>query len=180
MSIAAQPGTEVLATYTHPYFDRSPEHFSSHKQTPPGVRTDEPLITQNGRVIYIANPFFRSYSQDAFGIQKLVVRELIRRLLPEPLIQTENVPSTAQVTILKQADRHVIHVLHYPLTRRAPDIDIIEEPGTLADVQISVRVPKPSSVKLVPKGEAVPFKYATGYATFRVPTIVGHQAIEIA
>jgi hypothetical protein len=179
-SVAAAPGTEVLAVYTHPYFDRSPEHYSSHKQTPPGARTEEPLITQKGRVIYIANPFFRSYSQDAFGIQKLVVRELIRRLLPEPLIQTANVPSTAQVTILQQANRRVVHVLHYPLTRRAPDIDIIEEPGVLADIQLSVRAPRPSAVKLVPRNEAIPFTYETGYAKFRIARVLGHQAIEIA
>src|SRR5690242_20061859 len=30
LSIEAQAGTEVLATYGHPYFDRSPEHYSSH------------------------------------------------------------------------------------------------------------------------------------------------------
>ncbi len=94
-SIAAEPGAEVLATYGHPYFDRAPDHFSSHKHTPIGSRTGGPLIVCNGKVVYIANPFFRSYGEDGYGIQEQVVAQLIRDLLPEPAIRVENVPSTA-------------------------------------------------------------------------------------
>jgi hypothetical protein len=130
-------------------------------------------------VIYIANPFFRSYSQDAFGIQKLVVGALLRRLLPQPLIVAENLPSTAQVTVLRQGNRQIVHVLHYPLTRRAPDIDIIEEPGLLADLQLSVRVARPTEVRLAPSNETNPFTYANGYAKFRLSRVLGHQAIAI-
>jgi hypothetical protein len=182
LSIAAESGTEVLATYGHPYFDRAPEHFSSHKQTPLGRRTDEPLIARKGRVIYVANPFFRSYSQDGYGVQKLVVGELIRMLLPQPVVVAPGLPSTAQVTVLEQPQaggtRHVVHVLYYPLTRRAPDIDIIEEPGLLENVAIRLRTPrKPARVALVPQNQALEFRYEEGYASCEAPRVVGHQAI---
>jgi len=55
-----------------------------------------------------------------YGIQKQVVALLMGNLLPQPAVLTKNVPSTAQVTLLRQGDRRVAHVLYYPLTRRAP------------------------------------------------------------
>jgi hypothetical protein len=180
-SIAAEPGAEVLATYGHPYFDRAPDHFSSHKQTPIGSRTGEPLIVRKGRVVYIANPFFRSYGQDGYGIQKQVVAQLIRDLLPEPAIRVENVPSTAQVTLLRQPSGQLVaHLLHYPLTRRAPDIDIIEEAGWVNGARVQVRCErKPSAVLLVPQRIKVLFDYQNGYASFDLPPLLGHQAVAI-
>ncbi|MBL0158257.1 MAG: hypothetical protein IPP47_14305 [Bryobacterales bacterium] len=106
----------MLATYGHPYFDRAPDHFSSHKQTPLGLRTESPVITLRGKVAYIANPFFRSYALDGTGAYKLIVGDLIRRLVPQPAVVAPRLPSTAQVTALKQSAqrRIIVHLLHYP------------------------------------------------------------------
>jgi hypothetical protein len=181
VSIAAETGTEVLATYAHPYFDRSPEQFSSHKQTPPGPDTGEPLITRRGNAIYIANPFFRSYAQDAYGIQKRLVGRMLNMLLPSPAVVAPGLPSTARLTLLRQpSGRLIVHVLYYPLTRRAPDIDIIEEAGLLANVDLRVRWNRrPTRVLQVPGGGPLPFDYAGSYVTFRLPWISGHQAVAI-
>lgn len=181
VSVAAEIGTEVLATYAHPYFDRSPEHFSSHKQTPPGPPTEEPVITRRGNVVYIANPFFRSYAHDAYGIQKRLVGRLIGALLSRPAVIAPSLPSTARVTLLRQpSGRLVAHVLYYPLIRRAPDIDIIEEPGLLANVDLRVRVERrPARVLAAPEEKALPFEYEDGYASFRLPWVSGHQAVAI-
>jgi hypothetical protein len=182
VSVAAEPGTETLATYGHPYFDRSPEHFSSHKQTPLGQRTMEPLITRNGRVAYIANPFFRSYASDGYGVQKQVVGELLRMLLDKPVVEAPGLPSTAQVTLQRQAHgdgkRTIAHVLYYPLTRRAPEIDIIEEPGLLKRVQIRVRKDhRVARAALVPQGKPLMVRDEQGYAVVEIPEVVGHQAV---
>ena len=177
-SVTADGGAEILATYGHPYFDRSPDHFSSHKQTPMGQRTNEPLIARRGRIVYIANPFFASYALDGYGIQKQMIGELLNTLLPKPLVLAPNLPSTAQVTVLEQPGRHIVHLLYYPLTRRAPDIDIIEEPGLLENVELKLRVPKrPARVMLVPEKRPVPFTYADGYASCQVSKVRGHQAL---
>ena len=181
VSISAEPGTEVLATYGHPYFDRSPEHYTSHRQTPLGQRTEEPLITRLGQVVYIANPFFRSYAMDGYGIQKQIVGKLLQELLPHPAVIARNLPSTAQITVLTQqghARRRIVHVLHYPLTRRAPDIDIIEEPGLLEKVTIRLRTPeRPSRVALIPQNREISFHHQNGYATCELDRVVGHQAL---
>lgn len=184
LSVVTRPGTEVLATYAHPYFDRSPEAFSSHQQTPPGPVTDEPVITLNGRVAYVANPFFTSYATDGFGVQKLVVSGLLKKLLATPAISVSGMPSSGQVTLLKQQgqglNRLIAHLLYYPATRRAPNIDIIEEPGIVENVTVQVRTSaKPRSVMLVPQKKSLAVTWQNGRATFTVPRVTGHQAIAI-
>ena len=181
-SITAERGTQVLATYGHPYFDRGPQHFFSHRQTPMERVSDEPLITRKDRVVYIANPFFRSYARDAYGIQKQVIGELIRQLMPRPSVIAPNLPSTAQVTMLEQRTqgnlRRIVHILYYPLTRRAPDLDIIEEPGLLENIQLSISLPQhPLGVVLLPSEKPLEFKHNEFYTTFTVPRVYGHQAI---
>lgn len=184
LSVVAKPGTEVLATYAHPYFDRSPQAFSSHQQTPPGPATSEPVITLRGKVAYISNPFFTSYATDGFGVQKQVVAALLSRLLPQPMLRVEGMPSAGQVTLLEQdapgGKRLIAHLLYYPATRRAPNIDIIEEPGLAENVTLHLRTrAKPREAMLVPQRQPLPVQWQNGVASITVPRVHGHQALAI-
>ena len=114
-----------------------------------------------------------------------MVAELIRRLLASPVLVAKNLPSTAQVTLMEQnggeGNRLVVHLLHYPLTRRAPNLDIIEEPGLLKDVQVGVAHPGRAAASAPGRrmaGPAVPARKRI-YANFTVPFVEGHQAIVV-
>jgi hypothetical protein len=141
LSVAAHEGTEILAVYGHPYFDRSPEHWCSHAQTPFDRATNEPVITRRNNVIYIANPFFRSYAEDADPVQKQLVRQLLAMLLPEPALRGDGIPSTARLTLRTSdsGDAQVVQILYAPYERRAPNIDIIEEPASFTNATLYVR-----------------------------------------
>jgi hypothetical protein len=74
----------------------------------------------------------------------------------------------------------VVHLLHYTLTRRAPNLDIIEEAGLLKDIHLQLRTAQsPKVVHAAPDGAPLPFRYADGYTTFTVPFVQGHQATVI-
>jgi hypothetical protein len=179
-SVEALPGTKTLAVYGDPYFDRSPERFTSHAQTPVARQSDRPLVTLRGRAAYVANPIFLSYATDAHGVCKQVARTLLHQLLPSPTVKASNLPSTAEVTVLRQRDRMLVNLLHYPRTRRSPDIDIIEEPGWLKDVRLAVRrSTAPKQVLLAPSRRPVPFRYRAGYVEFEVTWVEGHQSIAL-
>ena len=185
LSISAREATEVLAIYGHPYFDRSPEHWCSHAQTPFDRATDEPVITRRGRVVYIANPFFRSYAQDADPVQKQLVRQLLTMLLPEPAIRADGVPSTARLTLSESTsgDRQLVQILYAPYERRARNIDIIEEPASFANAIVYVRRPRrPKQVRVVDfsgRESSAAFGYENGYVKVGLPLVTGQIAFAV-
>lgn len=176
-AVKAQPGTTVLARIWKSYFDRDYRHFSSHRQTPFEKPTDRAAAAQRGNVIYLSHPIFRTYHQHSYAPHKLLVRNCLARLLPEPLVRAE-APSTATITVTEQKGRRIVHVLHYAAERRTPDIDIVEDAIPLADLRLALRSGKrPSQVYLAPQRRALKFDYAEGYARVVVPRVEGHQMV---
>jgi hypothetical protein len=175
--VKANPESEVLARIWKPYFDRTYEHFSSHHQTPFDQPTNEAAATQNGKVIYISFPIFDSYAKNAYLAHKLLLRNLLRRLLPDPLLKV-GLPSTAEASVTAQGERRIVHLLHYPASRRAPDLDIVEEAIPLADVQIALRMDRePSRVYLAPQRKSLKVTFDGKYAQTIVPLVEGHQMV---
>ena len=127
LRVGLAPGTQVLATSGAPYFNRTWQHFCSHQYTPLDRPTDEPVIVQQGSVIYIARPLFHEYAETARGVHKQVLGNCIRRLLPRPRIGAHSLPSTAIVTARRQRGDLVVHLLHYVHQRRGRTLDVIED-----------------------------------------------------
>ncbi len=74
--------------------------------------------------------------------------------------------------------RRIVHLLHYPATRRAPELDVIEESLPLRDVAIDLACPgKVDGVCTVPQAQPLPFEQAAGRVRFIVPEVPGHQAV---
>ena len=164
LTMKAEPGTEVLATWGNPA-------IFARVQAP-----DPPLITKKGRVVLVASPLFRSYLIPGREILKQVIGELIRMLMPRPSVVAPNLPSTAQVTMLEQRTqgnlRRIVHILHYT------GIGVNTKPALLENVELSVSLPQhPLGVVLVPSEKPLEFKHNEFYTTFTVPRVHGHQAI---
>lgn len=175
--VKPRSGTTLLARVWDAYFDRNYLHFSSHHQTPWDKPTDQAAVAQAGNIIYIFFPIFESYARNAYLVHKLLVRNCVRRLLSRPLLRAE-LPSTAEATVTQQSGRRIVHVLHYPATRRAPDLDIVEEAIPLANVKIALRSPQaPARVYLAPQRRSLPFQFRDGYAEAVIPIVQGHQML---
>lgn len=105
------------------------------------------------------------------------MRNCLRRFLPRPLVKAE-LPSTAEATVTEQNGKRIVHLLHYPAVRRAPDLDIVEEASLLANVKIALRTEKePSRVYLAPQRRSLKFDFDDGYAQIVVPSVQGHQMV---
>jgi hypothetical protein len=180
VQIRIDPGLQVLARSGVPYFNRTWEHFCSHQYTPMSHATDDPLIVQNGDVIYCARPLFREYAVSSRRVHKQVLANCIQRLLPRARIGTHNLPSTAIVTVRRQSDDLIVHVLHYVHQRRGKSLDVIEDVLPLHDVRLSVRTARaPSSVRLVPEGEPLEATWQDGYVHLALPRVDGYQIIRL-
>ncbi len=181
LEVRPLPGATVLADVKVPYFNRTWRHFCSHRHTPSAGKVGYPGAVQHGRAIYFAHPLFTQYHKNTPLWCKRLVLNALDLLLPQPLVRVIG-PSSLLVTLNEQpaADRWVLHLLHYVPERRGQEIDVIEDVYTLADLPISVRVPRPvKAVTLVPQNEALPFKSVANRLAFTLPRLRGHQMLAL-
>ncbi|MBU0610556.1 MAG: beta-galactosidase trimerization domain-containing protein, partial [Armatimonadetes bacterium] len=172
-----------LADMIQPYFNRTWEHFCSHRHTPADQPAAYPGATRCGNVIYFMHPLFGTYEAKAPLWCKELVRGALEMLLPEPALRVEG-PSTLQASLNVQSDptRQIVHLLHYIPERRGREFDIIEDVIPLYNVKVSVRVDGrvPARVTLEPQGQALEFEQQDGRVEFTVSELNGHQIIVVA
>ncbi len=181
LDVAAANDAEVLARITSAVFDRTWEHFCSHRQSPSSGQSAGAAITRRGQVIYFSSPLFTQYYQNAPQWCRTLFLNALDMLLPQPIVRHGG-PSTLEVMINEQAtqNRLVLHLLHYIPIRRSQQIDIIEDVIPIYDIPLSVRADRAiSSLKLAPEGDALDFAQVEGRIDFTVPVVKGHQMIEL-
>ena len=181
MDVRAKAGAETLAALVPAYFDRTWEHFCSHRQTPSAGEVGGPGIVRNGNTIYFSNPIFSQYHQNAPLWCKRLFLNALEMLLPDPLVRHDG-PSTIFTTLNRQEaeKRWVLHLLHYIPERRGVDFDVIEDLIPLYNVTVSVRVSEGvQNVLTAPSGDLLEFDQVSGRVTFTVAEIHGHQMIEV-
>lgn len=171
-------GTQVLAGMLKPYFNRTWEHFCSHRHTPAEGAVEYPGATRSGNCVYFMHPLFALYEQKAPKWCKELLAGALDMLLPEPLLRVK-APSTLQASVNEQAEqsRLVVHLLHYIAERRGREFDIIEDIIPLYDLLVSVKAEGVTKVTLEPQGQELPFETKAGRAEVTVPKLEGHQMV---
>ncbi|MCS6776608.1 MAG: alpha-L-fucosidase [Chloroherpetonaceae bacterium] len=179
-------GAHPLGEVWQPYFNRAPEHFSSHSQTPVDRPTGHPVavVSADKRIAYLYAPVFRGYREDAFYIYRELVGRLIERLLPEPLVRPgDNVHPAMEIAVLRQSgqQRWIAHVIHFQPQRRTAASEFIEAAVPVKDVGFAVRTGQaPSRVFLAPSGELLPFRQEGAYCHVTLPSVRTHAVVVFA
>jgi hypothetical protein len=182
LELTPDAGTETLADVLVPYFDRTWEHYFSHRHTPSSGKVGYPGALRRGRAITFAHPVFSQYARNAPRWVKTLVLNALDLLLPDPLVRHDG-PSTVMATLNEQPReaRSVLHLLQYVPERRGDDFDVIEDVIPLHDLTVSVRTSKaPGKVLAVPGDQPLPFTFRNGRTEIKVARIVGHQMIVLA
>ncbi len=170
----------VLATSGAPYFNRTWEHFCSHQYAPMERDSGDPVVTEKGSVIYIARPLFKEYALSAKKVHKQVIANCLRRLLPEPRVGENNLPTTSIATVRQQESDIILHLLHYVHQRRGNGLDVIEDVIPMHDLTVRIRADcEPEAVLLVPQMEPLEWDWTNGYVQVRVPRVDGYQIVQI-
>lgn len=171
-------GATTLARVVEPYFERSWEHFSSHFQTPPEKVSRYAAAVLAGRIGYIAYPVFAAFAKHGNAPCRLLVRNVIRKLLKRQLLEIE-APTSLEATVMRQpGGRTIVHLLNYSPERRTPTLDLVEDIFPLYNLPLSLRLAKaPRKVYLAGQGQAMDFQYADGRVQLTVPEVKGHQMI---
>ena len=182
MEVLVKAEAEKLMDVNVPFFNRTWEHFTSHKHTPSSGEYGYPGVVKNGGVVYFMHPIFTQYKKNGPRWIKTMVSNALDMLMGERLV-SHNGPTSlfTNLNVQGEKNRYVLHMLHYIPERRTETIDIIEDIIPLYNIEMKLKLDKKiSSVKLVPENKCIEFGYNAGIISFNVPEVKGHQMIELA
>jgi hypothetical protein len=175
-------GAESLVDANVPYFNRTWEHFSSHRHTPSEGKKGYPAVTLKGNVIYFMHPIFTQYASSAPLWCKKIFLNAVDRLLPNPVLKMENAPSSlvATVNIQPGENRYVIHFLCYVPERRGSSFDVVEDVIPVFNLKTTLNLPqKIRRISTAPQGKNISFRQTGNGIGFTLPELIGHQMIEV-
>jgi hypothetical protein len=179
---------QSLGQVFEPYMDRRPQHFSGHVNAPSKPDASPYAAgSAKGGFVYLAHPIFSCYLQAGAVAMLEIAEAAIRMALSEtPLIHT-SLPRAGRVTVRHQPahDRDIVHLLHATPALRGnlhgKNIQPIQDLITLADIDVTITTGKAAkAIRTVPEGATLPFEQANGRLTFTVPTVRGHQMVEVS
>jgi hypothetical protein len=196
--VRARERAEAHGSLSASMFDRTPEHFFSHAQSPVGKRLEgedgadgargAPLVVFGGNVAYLAAPLFRAYRDHDFWVYRDVAMAVVRRLLPDPLVRFDG-PPWIEVSVLRQPladgaqsgrDRLVVHLVAYHPRRTAQSVPHVDRSGHTAGVRVALRMAAaPVRCYLAPDGIDVPFNFDGGYVSVALPKIGTHAVLVV-
>ncbi len=169
----ADEGTQVLADYIKPYFNRHRDAERGYFYTPPMAPDGHPAITRCGNVYHISFKMFETYYTGGMLAHKEIVSDMLKALIKTPLIKAEALPRTARATLTRNSDFDLLHVkVDYPEIHG--EAQVIESHNALpAGRKISVRG-EYVSVSTAPCEAPVLFTVNDGYTEITLPEITGY------
>ncbi len=171
----------ILAETNSPFFNRTWEHFCSHKHAPSTGVSVYPAAVRDTAVIHLSHPLFSTYDEFDPHWLPVIVRDCISLLMPSRIISHDG-PSSLLVTVNRRGDdTFVLHLLGYVAERRAEAFDTVRDVIPVHDTQLTVDVSRQvEQVRLVPQCTDLAFaETADGKITCTVPVIDGHQMLEL-
>lgn len=130
------PECEVLATLVAPFTSNTELQFSG-RQIPYCTHTENPVMVRKDKIVYVASPIFREYSQQGYGVHRQILADAIRLLLPEPLVQG-NLPLSFELAMFRQGDRVICFIVPYAPVR-GDHVEQIEEWPTYTNLAMGVK-----------------------------------------
>ena len=92
-----------LAMIREPYFNRTYEKYSSHRETPYLLEDSKyPAIVQNGNTIFFSHSIDQLYFNHGMRIHRQLFGNAINRLNPKHMIKVDNLPSSGRISFLDQ------------------------------------------------------------------------------
>ena len=163
----------VLGSLVRTFFNRTPEHYTSHRHTPFNPDSTAPVFTVGRDGAYIGFDVFTEYAE----IGPLLAKETVIRAIDEVLLGKEslktNLPVSGVVTLNLQEDksRYVLHALYATPHKRGgkniyeyagsriPVLEVIEDLPLLYNTEFEIALPKRvKRVMLVPENREIKFE----------------------
>jgi hypothetical protein len=175
-----QSPARSLALLGEPLFNRSAEHYTSHKQSPFDHVTDFSVAAVSGKTGLLGFPVGQTYFDKGYWIYREAFSKLVKEVLPNRLVET-NAPLNAEVTVTyqpanseeKRPERYLVHIINWSSTRKTPQHpEVHEDPVPLSDIRVMLNIPPGNvSVKTVFSGEKLNHRQMRSGIEVTVPKI---------
>ena len=167
-----------LGIRENPYFNRTRAHFCSHQHTPNSCEYGGAGMTEGKDGIYIAWNIFADYAQSGeLHLKQMAIFALDRLLYSAKTLKT-NLPAQGIVTLMKQSDRLICHLLYASPVKRGNGIEVIEDIVPIYNVELAIKTDKKiNKVYLAPQKEDIDFTYENGYISVKLDKIECHQMV---
>jgi hypothetical protein len=173
----------VVARLGEPLFQRGPQHYTSHAQSPFDHLTEYAAAALKGRLAAVAFPLGASYHRHGYWIYREVFRRLLHAVLPERLVESD-APLSAELSVTHQSggstpDRWLVHVVNFSPNRRSPEhCEYLEDPIPLRDVRVSLRAGNTfARAYLAPDGPDLALRDHAGAWEVTVPRVDHGQIV---
>ena len=177
MSMKAGDANTSLADEYRSYFDKSGwngRHYIYY--TPPKEATGNSVMAVNSQenVAHITFPIFLAYRKSSSSVYKDMIKVLLKRLVPENLIRTDDMPSTSRITLTGNGDYKLLHVkVTYPEIRGG--MGIVEEHTELIAGKTVAIKGEYREVCSLPDMLSVKSEIKDGYTIITLPQIIGYN-----
>lgn len=181
-----QSPAKSLAQLGEPLFQRSAEHFTSHKQSPFDHVTEYSVLATSGKVGLVGFPIGSSYYNKGYWVYRAAFDRLLFEVLPSRLIET-NAPLSSEITITYQItsketgrpERYMVHFINWSSTRKTPvHPEVHEDPVALTDIRVKLNIPlRNVTVKTVVSGTKLRHRSADNGIEVTIPRILVHEIV---
>jgi hypothetical protein len=182
----ADSPASVVASLGVPAFQRSAQHYTSHRQSPFDHETEYAAIARSGRVALFGFPLALTYFDTGYWPYRKAFQHVVRSLLNDaPLIETDAPISTELTLTLQNAgrnrpERHLVHIVNFSESRRtAKHPDFYDDPIPLTQVRVRVNLPL-KNVKARAIEAGIPLEItrtAAGGVEVVVPRVPIHEIV---
>jgi hypothetical protein len=178
--VEAVEGAQAFGTLKRALFNRTWEHFTSHRHAPVGESLNTPIVVKNKNILYFAAPLFNAYRSWDYWAYRAIAVSALRDFLPPALLKAQ-APGWVEMTLHTQAQRKIVHVVAYHPRRSLQTIPHVDQCFPTAGLGVSVRLDgmAPAKVYLAPDGTALEFKVEEGYIKITLPPCGAHTVVVI-
>jgi hypothetical protein len=179
-------GAQAFGTLKRALFNRTWEHFTSHRHAPVGESLNTPIAVKNGSILYFAAPPFNAYRAWDYWAYRAIAASALRDFLAPALIKPQ-APGWVEMTLHTQAQsanhpaRKIVHVVAYHPRRSMQNIPHVDQSYPTTGLGVAVRLDgmAPTRVYLAPENKPVEFKVEQDYIHISLPPCGAHTVVVI-
>ena len=184
--VEANEDAQALGTIKRALFNRSWEHFTSHRHAPVGESLNAPIAVKKGNILYFAAPLFNAYRSWDYWAYRAIAVSALRGFLPPALLKPQ-APGWVEMTLHTQAkstehaERKIVHVVAYHPRRSLQNIPHVDQSFPTAGLGVAVRLDgmAPAKAYLAPEKTPLEFKVEQGYIEISLPPCGAHTVVVI-